>query len=49
MLNRILQPSQVVIQFIPAVADRVDIAIEAEFQAGSSESSQAAAALASAV
>ena len=34
-------------RFIPAVADRVDIAIEAEFQAGSSESSQAAAALAS--
>jgi len=33
-------------RFIPAVADRVDLSIEAEFQAGSSESSQAAAAMA---
>lgn len=34
-------------RFIPAVADRVDISIEAEFVAGSSESSRAAAAIAS--
>ncbi len=33
-------------RFIPAVADRVDISIEAEFAAGSSENSAAAAALA---
>lgn len=33
-------------RFIPAVADRVDIAIEAEFAAGSNEGSAAAAALA---
>ena len=34
-------------RFIPAVADRVDISIEAEFHEGSSDTSQAAAALAS--
>ena len=33
-------------RFIPAVADRVDVSIEAEFAAGSSEDSAAAAALA---
>jgi polyisoprenoid-binding protein YceI len=35
-------------RFIPVVADRVEIAIEAEFTAGSSDSSRAAAAIASA-
>ena len=34
-------------RFIPAVADRVEIMIEAEFTAGSSDSSRAAAAIAS--